>query len=346
MARVDIEALLAILAMGAASGVIGGWLGIAVSRRLGLLGVDVFKPWRRERVPEAAGFGLALLVSLGLLLLPLLTRGSPLVYLSASMLTLFNALIGLVDDLRRMDPVTKPLLTMASAAIPMVVSGCIMDWRVYVPLYGWARLTIIYPLLLPIFIGVSANAFNMIDVVNGSMPTAFLASSIAVAIGYTLMSSMLGVEVHEAIPVIAYSAAAVLAYLIAYNRYPARAFNGDSGSLALGALAVYQAILAKQELVYLVAITPLILNSFQILSTVRGFVERRNIPRPTRIDEKGLVHATCNPRSPPTVVQLLTAGEPLDEKSIYVSLLLVYTASAALAILAALLIYTMPVVHH
>ncbi len=333
-----LEALLAAVLLGVVTGAAGGLLGIVLSKRLGLLGVDIFKPWRRARVPEAAGFGLALLLSLGLLALHSLAGGSPVFYLAASLLTLYNALVGLVDDARRMDPVTKPLLTMASASIILLL--CAGDWRVYVPLYGWARLSIVYPLVLPLFIGVSANAFNMVDVVNGSMPTAFLASSLAVAAGYAIMSSRLGVTVAEAEPILAYTITAVLVYLLLYNRYPARAFNGDSGSLALGALAAYQAMLAKQELIYLIAITPLILNGFQIVTTVRGFVERRNIPRPTRIDERGLVHARCDPRSPPTLVQLLTLKTPLDEKSIYQALLLLYAVSALIAIVAALLVYT------
>ncbi len=326
--------LVAALAVGFAAGVAGGLLGEWLSRRLGLLGTDAMKPWRRERVPDAGGAGLALLLALVYLVLWLVEGAS--VYLAAGLLALYILTVGLADDMWRMDPVTKPLLTMSGASILLLVPG-VVEPRVFVPLYGWASLKLVYPMLLPLLIGVSSNAFNMIDVVNGSMPSAALAV-LASLLAATLIAHSAGVYTpsrYELIYTIILMAA-LSSYLALYNRYPARVFNGDSGSLTIGALVGLAAIILKQEAVYLVAMSPLILNGFQIVSTVRGFAERREIPRPTRVDENGYIHASCNPRSPPTLVQLIVLRAPLREDQVCVALTLIYLVSMAAGVAAAL----------
>lgn len=325
------------MAVGVAAGLLGGWLGLQLSRALGLYGRDVFKPWRREPVPEVGGAGLALMLAVGYALLYLLTRDA--YTLAACLLAVYTLLVGLADDLWRMDPFTKPLLTMTGAAIPYALAA--YDPRVYIPVYDrWARLSLVYPALLPLLIGVSANAVNMVDVVNGSAPTATLAATLALLASALLAQAGIGWSPRPAaLASAALLASAVAAYLAAYNRYPARTFNGDSGSLTMGALLGYTAAMLKQEAVYLVAIAPLILNGFQIVATVRGFAERRQIPRPVKIDERGVVHPVCDPRTPPTLVQLLVVEEPLDEKGIYVRLALLYGLSAVAAVAAAALYY-------
>ena len=322
---------------GVVAGLLGGWLGERISAVLGLYGRDFFKPWRREPVPEAGGAGLALLLAASYLALYLATQS---VYLlAAGLLAAYTLIVGLADDLWRMDPVTKPLLTMASAAIPYALGA--YDPRIYLPVYDhWARLTLVYPAILPLLLGVSANAVNMVDVVNGSAPTAALTAALALIASACLASAGIGWS-----PDPSALAAAVLfvvglaVYLLAYNRYPARVFNGDSGSLTMGAILGYTAAILKQEAVYLVAIAPLILNGFQIVATVRGFAERRQIPRPVKVGEDGVAYPVCDPRTPPTLVQLLLVEKPMQEKEIYEKLMLLYLLSATAAVAAAALYY-------
>ncbi len=329
------EALAVYVLLGVGVGLVGGWLGEVLSRRLGILGYDFMKPWRREPVPDAGGAGLGIALALVYALLAPI-HGS--LMLTAALLSAYMVVVGLVDDKWRMDPVTKPLLTMTAAAIIVLLGA--YEPRVYIPLYGWASLRLVYPALLPLLTGVSANAFNMIDVVNGSMPTAALATLASISTG-ALIASAAGIYTPTASTTayVLILISALASYLVVYNRYPARVFNGDSGSLTVGALVGLAAIAMKQEAVYLVAMSPLVLNGFQIVSTVRGFAERREIPRPVRVDEKGYLHATCDPRSPPTLVQLIVAGKPLRERDVYQALVLLYTLSSAAGVAAALLFY-------
>ncbi|AEM39557.1 Glycosyl transferase, family 4, conserved region [Pyrolobus fumarii 1A] len=330
-----LDAVLGILA-GAVGGILGAW----ISRKLGVMGVDALKPWRRERVPDAAGSGLALMLAIAMIVSWVVNGGDPSIYSAAVLVLLYNMLVGLADDVWRMDPVTKPILTMTSASLVMLVGG--LNPQVYIPFFGWARLSIVYPAVLPLLIGVSANAFNMIDSVNGSMPTAGIVVGLVLIVSGNLMASMLGYQPPvEAMRLLVITVAGLLAYLLLYNRYPARVFNGDSGSLSIGALIGYLASASKQEAVYLVAITPLILNGFQIITTMRGFAERREIPRPTMIDDEGVVRATCDPRSPPTLIQLLTLREGLRELEIYVALVMLYLVAGLAAIAAAYLFYSL-----
>ncbi len=329
------EALAAYVLLGITAGLVGGRLGEALSKRLGIMGYDFMKPWRREPVPDAGGAGLGVTLALVYALLAPI-HGS--LMAAAALLAAYMVVVGLVDDKWRMDPVTKPLLTMTAAGIIVLLGA--YEPRVYIPLYGWASLRLVYPALLPLLTGVSANAFNMIDVVNGSMPTAALATLASIGIG-AVVASAAGVYTPGS-SAAAYTlilASALASYLLVYNRYPARVFNGDSGSLTVGALVGLAAIALKQEAVYLIAMSPLVLNGFQIVTTVRGFAERREIPRPVRVDEKGYLHATCDPRSPPTLVQLIVAEKPMREKEVYQSLLVLYALSSAAGIAAALLFY-------
>lgn len=331
------EMLIAAAVIGAAVGLVGGWLGARISAALGLYGRDVFKPWRREPVPDAGGSGLALLLAAAYIALYWVTRDIYL--LAAGLLAAYTLIVGLADDVWRMDPLTKPLLTMTSAAIPYALGA--YDPRIYLPLYDrWARLTIIYPAILPLLIGVSANAVNMVDVVNGSAPTAVLASTLALILSAYIASKGIGWAPSQSVLAAAVLfASSIAVYLLVYNRYPARVFNGDSGSLTMGALLGYTAAMLKQEAVYLIAIAPLVLNGFQIVATVRGFAERRQIPRPTRVNSEGIVYPVCDPRTPPTLVQLLTVERPLRESEIYARLAFLYMLSALAAIAAAILYY-------
>ena len=123
-----------------------------------------------------------------------------------------------------------------------------------------------------------------------------------------------------------------------YNKHPAKVFGGDSGSLTIGAAYGLLACLGQIEFIVVVALLPQIQNSFSILSSVKGLRERRQMSRPTRLREDGLLETTEVPDAPVTLTRLiLGALGPLSEKNIVRVFGLLSILSGILAIMSAFL---------
>ncbi|MEM2989543.1 MAG: hypothetical protein QXU06_06515, partial [Candidatus Bathyarchaeia archaeon] len=136
-------------------------------RERGIVGEDVHKPGRPP-LPEMCG--LAVPISMAICIMALIpfsgpqAAGSALALLGAA---LISALVGARDDLKPMGPRLKPLL-LALAGIPILALRAYSPFP-SIPFMGRARLTLVYPLAIPLGISVTANAVNMMDVFNGSM---------------------------------------------------------------------------------------------------------------------------------------------------------------------------------
>ncbi|MDA4128709.1 MAG: UDP-N-acetylglucosamine-1-phosphate transferase [Thaumarchaeota archaeon] len=244
---------------------------------------------------------------------------------------LIASAVGLADDIFVLGGRIKPLLLLLSA-IPLVAAGAaiqgVFDPRLYFPLFtlSGAHFTI-YSILVLAALPIVSNAFNMVDSFNGEVSGFTILVSLALILGMILRASdqsdySVG-RLSLALPL----AGASLGFYF-YNRYPSRVFDGDSGSLALGAMYAALAVIGGVELAAVVAIIPAILNSFYILSSVRGLVERRMMgARPTKMGEDGLLYARREPTAPTTLVRMILLDGPLSEKGV-VHIILILTAYA------------------
>lgn len=233
--------------------------------------------------------------------------------------------VGIVDDLYVLGGKAKPLLLLLAGA-PLILLEA-MNPTLYQPVLTFPFLGdtsphfIIYTTLALLAFPIVANAFNMMDSFNGQISWFTLLTSLAVLFGvvlrtaYTSRSST--AVVAAALPLVAVSAA----FLI-FNRYPSKAFDGDSGSLMFGAMFASLAITGGVEVAAMIAVVPAILNSFYTLSSVRGFVERRSMSvRPTYLGEDGRLYATPDPSAPSTLIRLILLAGPLAEKDLVRSVL-------------------------
>ena len=117
-----------------------------------------------------------------------------------------------------------------------------------------------------------------------------------------------------------------------FHRYPSKIFPGDSGTLAIGAMYGAIAIVGGIELIGVFAILPAILNSFFYLTSMKDFVEHKNIKvRPTRVLSDGTIEAESNENAPITLVRLIVAGNPSKELSIVNTIFVLSLVSAVLA---------------
>jgi len=279
-----------------------------IMRGFGRVGVDVHKPCRVE-VPESVGASL----------LPSLVAASILVYLlgfrvealafAASIL--IAGFIGLVDDFLVLRAWVKIALG-ALPSIPVLLLGA-YEPRPLIPLDGAARLTIVYPLSLPIVYTVATNGFNMFDTHNGVMLSAASLMLVAMVAGGYMQYTM-GFEESQLAVLLGMATLGACLGMLYYNMYPARAFNGDVGSFALGAAVASIAVIGRVEAVALIAGLPIALNGFLKITTV-GFKERRSFPRPVEV-EGWLIKPRVSQGAPMSLTVLLTSRTPLSEPEI------------------------------
>jgi UDP-N-acetylglucosamine--dolichyl-phosphate N-acetylglucosaminephosphotransferase len=288
----------------------------------GILGVDVHKA-TRPRIPEMCGVSLWIGVLPSILIASIADPTRQALYLAFALTGLMAGLVGLIDDLKPLHPVLKPVLTALSAAPILILK--VYEPFPYLPFIGRSRLTIVYPILIPISLAVTSNAVNMMDVFNGVMPLTSIIAFITAFAALTLLGR--GPESYLALCM-----AAALAAYYRYNRYPARVFSGDSGSLFVGACLGAVAILGRIEVVMVVALMPQILNAFYGLSSVGRLYERREVKaRPVVVLPDGRLDVSKSRNAPLTLTRLILAEGPLSEKEVLKVMAALALLSSALA---------------
>jgi len=292
-------------------------------RARGITGKDVHKLTKNE-VPEMCGLAVIIGLVVGVLACIVVFPSAIRTMIAFMGTVLIAGAIGVIDDLRPLGARSKPVLT-ALASIPIIALGAYVPFP-EIPLFGIARLTVVYPLLIPIAIAVTSNSINMMDVMNGAMPGTVAIIAIT-ATGILLFSGNVQIGSLAAILF-----AAMLAFYY-FNRFPSKVFSGDTGSLSVGAALGALAILGRLEAVLLVALIPHIMNAFYGLASVRGLRERREIlQRPIRLLGNGLLEASNEKGAPVTLTRLILASGPLGEKQIVRAMMILTAVSSMLAI--------------
>lgn len=166
--------------------------------------------------------------------------------------------IGFWDDWTKLRTCRRGITARQKLGAQIVVAGAIC-WLLYtaldlrcgrfVPGFGNVQLGLwIVPLWMMLVVGFS-NSVNLTDGMDGLAAGCSLPVLLVLYVVTLGQGADIGTEALAAMPALAGSVAG----LLAFNRYPARVFMGNTGALALGALISVLAILACQELVLCVA---------------------------------------------------------------------------------------------
>jgi len=290
----------------------------------GITGKDVHKISGPE-IPEMCGVAVLVGLSVGVIGYAVMAPGSSREAIAWLGTVLIAGAIGAVDDRHPLGPKTKPLLT-AVACVPILLLGAYSPFPT-LPFIGEARLTIVYPLLVPVAIAVTSNAVNMMDVMNGAMPS-------TVAIIAVMLTGILLLAGQWTVAVLSACLLAAMLALFYFNRCPARVFSGDTGSLAVGAALGGLAIIGRVEVVVMVALMPQIMNAFYGLSSVGRLYERREIrQRPTKLLDDGKLAAAAEKNAPITLARLILAAGPSTERGVVRGMMLLTVLSSILAVL-------------
>jgi len=276
---------------------------IRLGLKLGVTGIDIHKPWKPV-ISKLGGISLIFGALAGIAIYWIIGGGGlPWIVLVSGVIA---SLIGLLEDVRgEISPRVKPLLLIL-ASIPILLSGSYVP-RPVIPFVGRTRLYRVYPFMIALAYPITCNAVNSVDVLNGSM----IYTSVPFFIMTLIISYLRGDSTIFTISAI--MLAALIAF-IPYNRYPARVFPGNSGSLFIGAVMASIAILGRVEFAAIIALLPQIMNEMHILFSIGGIKSARFIKaRPVEF-VKGYLTASRSRDAPITLVRMLSAETEVDER--------------------------------
>lgn len=289
----------------------------------------------KPNIPEMGGVGLVLSVSLTLTLV-----GGALVLFDVfeSPNTLYVALsvvfitsyIGLFDDIAVIGRKNKAI-GLILAGLPLAVSRPVLT-IIEIPIIGEFLIYDYYPLYLlfwllivPFGILACANAFNMAAGYNG------MESGQTAIISFFLMliSIVYGTDIMGILIFAATFGGSVVLYK--YNRYPAKTFVGDIGTLSMGALIATGAIFTGLELYAIILILPMFYEAIATGYYSWKKIERRDACMNPIINDDGTI---CPPEGAEkyTLAFFILSKKPMKEKKLVGTILMIYVILGLLAL--------------
>lgn len=256
-----------------------------------IIGRDRHKP-DRPRVAEMGGIAPFMGIMCATALIVFIEGDTAIAAFAGSLAIVFA--VGVLDDRRALRQRTK-LALLLSSGVPIIALGKGSLDLVFATLdYGAA-----YGLLVVVGMSAAANLTNILEGFNGEacgmgvIATAFLMID-AHVIGAPGLARML--------------APVCLAYLalLYYNRYPARVFPGDTGTLLIGGAIGAATILEGVPLLGVIVLAPHIVEFF-LKATVRfGGVKYG----PTSVDDDGILHPPPYRSLANTLTRRMRLNEP------------------------------------
>lgn len=138
--------------------------------------------------------------------------------------------------------------------------------------YKWELGFWYYPLIATymVFIVNAVNLTDGLDGLAGGISFLVLLGYLLITMTATAAAPVLGLNYQALSWAVAALAGGVLGFLL-YNRYPAKVFMGDTGSLALGAAVFALAILTKTEIVFVLLGLVYICEALSVVIQVFSF---------------------------------------------------------------------------
>ncbi len=277
---------------------------IKYMHKKGKVGIDIHKK-EKPKVADMGGLSIIFTTSIGTLLLYFIIND--LRYIIIISAALIAAIIGLVDDFKNLGGKLKPALTLFTAS-PILLTGY-YNPHPSLPFISSTRLTIVYPLGIPVWMAITSNAVNMLDVINGATPL------LLIPIIITLIATSLYLGNLTLIPLLALTLGSLIAFYL-FNKYPAKVFMGNTGDFFLGALIGAIAITYSLEMVVITAMLPYIMNGFYALASLRRFFEKSEIKiKPVEVKDDMLFPST-NLNAHMTLTRIILSKKALSEKQL------------------------------
>ena len=280
-------------------------------KRKRFVGNDIHKNTKSE-IAESGGLsmliGLVFSSILIILFFPIYSKQT-LIFLLTVLLAGF---IGFIDDRIKLRSRYKIILSIFTGSIFFIANlfGFITINSPTIPFIDRTRLTIIYPFLVPLLIAVIINTVNMLEGYNGEGSGTCLIAVIFLFICSLIWNSAEGVLF--TVPVIA-----VIIPFFIFNKYPAKIFPGDVGTLGMGAMIACIMLFGSLEVATFCVLLIHIFNSFYYIYSIRGFFESSSSVRESKDDiillEDDRIKASDQKDAVLTLPRLILASGPLRE---------------------------------
>ena len=291
---------------------------IKIMKKKGYIGIDIHKNSRTE-VAESGGIALVIGISCTSVLLIIFFPSFYSEILIFILTVVLSGVIGFIDDRIRLKSRYKVILTLFTGILIFLANlfDFIRIESPTIPFLGQLRLSVIYPILVPIIVAVFANTVNMLEGYNGEGSGTSIIALISLFICSIIWDSAVGM-------LFTIISLAVLIPFYLYNKFPARIFPGDVGTLSIGAMFAGIALFGSLEAAVFCALLIHIFNSFYVLYSVKGFLESSEIldnKSDIILLENDLIKASALKSAALTLPRLILAKGPLREpelvKNIY-----------------------------
>jgi len=278
--------------------------------RKGHVGIDIHKN-SKPKVAESGGLGIVIGFTVSCIFLTLFFPSFSKEILIFLLTVILAGVIGYIDDRIRLRSRYKIVLSIFSGSVFFFANivGFINISSPTIPFLDKTRLTIIYPFLIPIIIAVFTNTVNMLEGYNGEG-----SGTVMIAVFFLFICGIIWNSAEAIIftvPVIA-----ILIPFFIYNKFPAKIFPGDIGTLSMGAMVAGIMLFGSLEIAAFCALLIHIFNSFYVIYSVRGFIESGDIGG-SRDDiillENDQIRASDQKDAVLTLPRLILAKGPLRE---------------------------------
>lgn len=283
---------------------------IKIMKRRGHIGIDIHKNLKTE-VAESGGISIVIGSSFTSIFLIIFFPSFFNEILIFVLTVVLSGLIGYIDDRIKLRSRYKLILTIFTGTLIFLANyfGFIKIESPTIPFLGQLRLTIIYPILAPIIVTVFANTVNMLEGYNGEGSGTSIIALCSLFVCSIIWNSAEGV-------LFTVIALAILVPFYLYNKFPAKIFPGDVGTLSIGALFAGIALFGSLEAAVFCALLIHIFNSFYVLYSVKGFFESSEIlenKSDVILLENDFIKASDEKDAALTLPRLILAKGPLNE---------------------------------
>lgn len=210
------------------------------------------------------------------------------IYVMAALITIHTiAFIGITDDLLDIPQWLKAILPLL-AAVPLIALKAAGNTHMNIPFIGFVDLGIVYIMvLIPLAIAVCSNLTNMLAGFNG----------LECGMGGVIFTALAALAISNGSPEMAIISVSMLGALLAFlyfNRFPARIFPGDVGTLTIGVGVATSVIVGNLETAGIILMLPYMVDFvFKALNrfphTHQDLRGGKLFPKDGKV--KGLVHA-------------------------------------------------------
>jgi len=310
---------------------------IKFMKRKGYIGIDIHKNAKTE-VAESGGIALVIGISCTSILLIIFFPNFYNEILIFILTVVLSGVIGFIDDRVRLRSRYKVILTIFTGILIFLANlfGFIHIEPPTIPFLGKLRLNLIYPIIVPIIVAVFANTVNMLEGYNGEGSGTAIIALISLFVCSIIWDSAEGM-------LFTVISLAVLIPFYKYNKFPARIFPGDVGTLSIGAIFAGIALFGSLEAAVFCALLIHVFNSFYVLYSVKGFFESNEIldnKSDIILLENDLIKASILKSAALTLPRLILAKGPLREPKLVKNIYSISLICGFFSILTTLLMVT------